>query len=410
MDQVELTLTGIAHGGSAVGRLDGRVFFVTYALPGETVIAQIDEDRERYVLAHLVEVLDASPNRVGAPCPYFGVAGCGGCQWQHISYSTQLELKSEIVCDQLMRIGRVAAPTVLPTLPDSSGWGYRNNAQFTPALGNGLGFQAASSHDVIAVDKCLVLHSLLSDLYTALDIDLEGLTRLSLRCGAESGDRMLIFETEDDFPPALEVDLPISCVLLLSDGIHVNLIGHNHIIETVMGHTYHVSAPSFFQVNTPQASRLVEIVLERLNLRGSETVLDAYCGVGLFATHLAEQASLVIGVESASTAVEDLIQNSVNFDNVEIIEGPTELVLPELDIELDAAIVDPPRTGLDRFALDALADLHPERLVYVSCDPATLARDIQRLTKKGYGLVDVQPVDMFPQTHHIECVASLVAR
>jgi 23S rRNA (uracil1939-C5)-methyltransferase len=407
-----LQLTAIAHGGAALGRHEGRVIFVPYALPGETARVEIAEDKGRYAFARLVEVLEPSPERAEPPCPYFSPTGCGGCQWQHIDYQTQLRFKTEIVADQLTRIGKIPAPLpvrqaglVHPTLPDNFGWAYRNHAQFHPAPDGGLGFQGAASHETMAVDECLILHPLLSDLYAALDLDFEGLLRLSLRAGAATEDLMLIFEMEDDLPPGLEIDLPVSCVLLLSDGVHVNLIGHNHITETVAGRTYRISAPSFFQVNTPQAAQLVRLVTEYLDLQGDETVLDAYCGVGLFTTHLAERAGLVIGVEQFPAAVADLLENTAGQDNVDVIEGPVEAVLPDLDVPLDAAVVDPPRAGVDRFALDALVERRPARLVYVSCDPATLARDAQRLIRGGYHLVEVQPVDMFPQTHHVESVA-----
>jgi 23S rRNA (uracil1939-C5)-methyltransferase len=486
MDTITLQLTAIAHGGAALGRHEGRVIFVPYALPGETVCVEITEDKGRYAFARLVEVLDPSPDRVVPPCPYFGPAGrggtgCGGCQWQHIDYPAQLRFKATIVADQLTRIGSVADPVVRATLPDSSGWAYRNHVQFHPAPGEGLGFQGvlarrprgqglraednrrglggeengrglrgeengrglrgddsrrglraedkeqgprAKGHDarpepalssvegpdrgVVAVDECLILHPLLSDLYATLDLDLPDLVRLSLRAGTETGDLMLIFEMADDLPPALEIDLPVSCVLLLSDGMHVNLIGNNHITEIVADRTYRISAPSFFQVNTPQAAQVVQQVLNYLDLKGGETILDAYCGVGLFTVHLAEHAGLVVGVESAPTAVADLLENTADMDNVEVIEGPVEAVLPDLDISLDCAVVDPPRAGVDRFALDALVACRPARLVYVSCDPATLSRDAKRLARAGYRLVEVQPVDMFPQTYHIESVAYFV--
>ena len=199
-------------------------------------------------------------------------------------------------------------------------------------------------------------------------------------------------------------------MLLLSDGQHANLIGSNHITEVVADRAYRVSAPSFFQVNTPQAAQLVRLVTEYLDLQGDETVLDAYCGVGLFTTHLAERAGLVVGIEMVPAAVDDLLENTAEFDNVDVIEGPVEAVLPDLDLSIDAVVVDPPRAGLDRFALDALIGRDvsrrvPARLVYVSCDPATLARDAKRLAAAGYHLTEVQPVDMFPQTYHVESVA-----
>jgi 23S rRNA (uracil1939-C5)-methyltransferase len=405
METVELQLTAIAHGGAALGRYEGRVVFVPYALPGETVRAEITEDKGRYAFARLIEVLAPSPNRVTPPCPYFGPTGCGGCQWQHVDYQAQLHFKSEIVTDQLARIGSIANPVAHPTLPDSSGWAYRNHAQFHPAPNGGLGFQTAASNDTIAVDECLTLHPLLSDLYATLDLELPDLLRLSLRAGTATGERMLTFEMKDDLPPALESDLPVSCVLLLADGRHANLIGNNHVTEIVAGRAYRISASSFFQVNTPQAAQLVQQVLDYLDVQTGETVLDAYCGVGLFTAHLAEHAGLVVGVELAPAAIADLMENTADFNNVEIIEGSVEAVLPDLDVPLDAAVVDPPRAGIDRFALDALIERQPARLVYVSCDPATLARDAKRLTRAGYRLIEVQPVDVFPQTYHIESVA-----
>lgn len=410
MDTTTLELTTMAHGGDALGRHEGKVIFVPYAIPGETVRAGITEDKGPYAFARLIEVLEPSPDRVEPPCPYFGQDKCGGCQWQHIDYQAQVRLKAEIVADQLERIGDVGDPPIRPTLADESGWAYRNHAQFHPAPDGGLGFQRASGEGIIAVERCLILHPFLSELYDSLDLDLEDLIRLVLRAGTATGDRMIGFEMEEDRPPALETDEPVSCVLLLNQGGYANLIGENHVTEVVSEHTYRISASSFFQVNTRQAEQLVRLTLAYLDLQRDETVLDAYCGVGLFTTHLAERAGLVIGVESAPSAVDDLMVNTEGQDNVEIVEGAVEDALPEIIVPLDAVILDPPRGGVERGALDALVDHWPSRVVYVSCDPATMARDAKRLTRGGYRLVQVQPVDMFPQTYHVESVSLFVAK
>lgn len=416
MDNITVELTTMAHGGDALGRHEGKVIFVPYAMPGETVRAEIVNDKGHYAFARLVEIVERSPERVDAPCPYFGQGKCGGCQWQHIAYEAQLRLKGEILIDQLERIGEMEEPLVHSPLPDEEGWAYRNHAQFHPAPEGGLGFQGSGpssdggdDQDVVPVEFCMVLHPMLADLYGLIDLDVEGLRRLVLRAGTATGDRLIGFEMEEDKPPAVEVDQTISCVMLLEEGGYANLIGDNFITEMVGGHTYRISASSFFQVNTAQAGTLVRVALDFLGLEEDETVLDAYCGVGLFSTHLAEVAGLVIGIESAPSAVDDLLENTERYENVEIIEGAVEDVLPEITVPLDAVLLDPPRGGVDRHALDALAELGPSRIVYVSCDPATLARDAKRLAGKGYGLVEVQPVDMFPQTYHIESVALFVA-
>jgi 23S rRNA (uracil1939-C5)-methyltransferase len=222
---------------------------------------------------------------------------------------------------------------------------------------------------------------------------------------------MIILSTADDAPPEIESDLPASINFLSNDNIPTTLIGSPHVHYTIKEHTFRVTAGGFFQVNLPQTEVLVDLVLERLNLQGNESVLDLYSGVGLFTAFLAERAALVTSVESYPPAVTDADVNLANFENVDLIEGNVEDVLGDLikseSERYDAAVVDPPRTGLEVEALDALAALAPQTIVYVSCDPATLARDAKRLAAKGYRLLDVQPVDMFPQTYHIECAATL---
>jgi 23S rRNA (uracil1939-C5)-methyltransferase len=413
MDTITVELTTMAHGGDALGRSEGKVVFVPYAMPGETVLAEITEDKGHYAFARLVEVVEPSPQRVDPPCPYFGQGKCGGCQWQHIDYDAQVRLKRDILVDQLERIGDVEDPLVHPTVADETGWAYRNHAQFRPAAEGGLGFQrgsggqadGAKDTEIVPVDFCMILHPMLSDLYDLIDLDVKGLVRLVLRAGVGTGDRLIGFEMEEDKPPALEADETVSCVMLLEEGGYANLIGDNYITEIVADHVYRISASSFFQVNTRQAAQLVGLASVYLDLEGSETVLDAFCGVGLFTTHLAEEAELVIGIESLPSAVDDLLLNTEGHANVEIIEGAVEDVLPEIAVPVDAVLLDPPRGGVDRHALDALVDLEPSRIVYVSCDPATLARDAKRLESKGYALIEVQPVDMFPQTYHVESVS-----
>lgn len=405
MPPITLQLTDMAHGGDALGRHEGKVIFVPYAIPGEEALVEIVEDKGSYARAQLVEILSPSPYRVDPPCSHFGPGKCGGCQWQHIAYPAQLELKAAVVGDQLARLGRLPEVPVKPTIPSASPWRYRNHVQFTVNDDGRLGFVATDGRRVEPIEVCYLLHPLLEELFAALDLELPELVRLSLRAGVNTGDQMMIFETQDDEPPILESDLPVSCVLLLSDGTPVNLIGSNHITEVVGGRRFHMSATSFFQVNTAAAEELVRVVSEYLAPAGDEVLLDAYCGVGTFALSLADKVGYVISIEEDAGAVADARLNATGLANVEFIEGSVEAILPRLDRAMDLAVLDPPRQGCKPEALAALVELTPRRMVYVSCDPATLARDARKLADGGYHLVEVQPVDMFPQTYHIESVA-----
>ncbi len=404
-----LFLTTIAHGGAALGRRAGQVIFVPGGIPGEAAQVEIIEDKGRYAHARLVEVLEPSPDRVTPRCPH--VPECGGCQWQHIAYPRQLQLKTEIVRDQLARVGGVADPPVRPTLPSPSPWGYRNRVTFGVGDDGQLGFQRAASHDIVPIVECHIADPRLMALYDDLDLDLPGLLRLALVAGSAADDLLLAFETEGDEPPGLSVDFPVSCVQLVggADAIPVNLVGRNHVTYQVAGHTYRASAGRFFQINTAVAATLVKLVLDWLAPSSADTLLDAYCGVGLFTLPLAERAGLVVAVELDPGATEDLMLNLGEIENVEVIEGPVEAVLPDLVAgePLQGAVVDPPRQGLDVAVVDALVKNGPPKLVYVSCDPATLARDVKRLARGGYALTNVQPVDMFPQTFHVETAALL---
>jgi 23S rRNA (uracil1939-C5)-methyltransferase len=218
---------------------------------------------------------------------------------------------------------------------------------------------------------------------------------------------MVVFEPYEDEPFELEVDLPVSCVFLLSDGRTATLIGQEYISEVLARQEYRISAGSFFQVSTSQAEELVRLVRDYLAPTGSEVLLDAYCGVGIFGLSLASEVRQVIGVEENPSAVADARFNAGLADNVEFVEGRVEEILAFLEAPTDLAVLDPPRQGCASEALTALTELAPSKIVYVSCDPATLARDTRQLVQAGYQLVEVQPVDMFPQTYHIESVALL---
>lgn len=404
-EKATLKLTGMAHGGEALGRWGDRTLFVPYAIPGERVLVEIVEEHQRYAHTRLLEVLEPSPARQTPPCPYFGAEGCGGCQWQHITYPVQVSLKGRVMVDQLQRIGKLAEPPVLEPLADDQGWEYRNHSRFRLTPAGRPGFLSANSHHVIPVDDCLILHPLLSNLLASLELTLPELEWLELRAGTATGDLMLVLQTVDDEPPELAVDFPLSIVQVRHDGAVLPLIGLDYITEVVHGREFRISATSFYQVNSAQAERLVDLVLAALELQGDEQVVDAYCGIGLFTAFLSERAARVTGIELSEEASADARYNLAGSENVEWLTGPVELLLGTVAHPVDAIVLDPPREGLERRALDALAAHRPARIAYVSCDPATLARDTRRLTEAGYTLAWVQPVDLFPQTYHLENVA-----
>ncbi|MEJ2151215.1 MAG: class I SAM-dependent RNA methyltransferase [Chloroflexota bacterium] len=389
-DLFELELTAMAHGGAALGRHERRVVFVPYTLPGERIQARLTEERKSFARGEVVEILSPSPHRVEPPCPHFGPGRCGGCHWQHIDYEAQLEFKQTVVRDQLQRIGKFDSPQVRPTLPSPSPWGYRAYMTFTVDEAGRLGLWSDDNARIVPIEECHILDPALLDAFQQLDLDPEGIERVRFQVGSQPDDRMVILSTTDDLAPEIEVDFPVSVNLLLSDNEPVNLIGSPQVSYQVFDRAFQVTAGGFFQSNPPVAEMLVEQVLTRLDL-----------------AFIAPRAGLVVSVESYPPAVTDADANLADLDNVDLVEGSVEAVLDDLAGPIDAAVVDPPRTGLSRAVIEGLIRLAPATLVYVSCDPATLARDARQLAEGGFELLDVQPVDMFPQTYHVECVASL---
>ncbi len=408
MKRVRLHLDDMAYGGSAVGRHEGKAVFVPGGIPGEDVVVEITEERARYSLGRLVEIVAPSPERVAPPCPSFG--RCGGCQWQHIAYGAQLRYKQQIVRSQLERIGKIVDPPVQPIIGMADPWRYRNNMQFVVDGTGHLCLLAMGTSRPVPIGDCRLLCPELREIYDELELDFPGLEGVTLRAGRATGERMLVLEAEAGEPPELEMDRTLSCVILHPDGTGEALVGSTHFHEEVDGRRLRISAGSFFQVNTEQAAQLLRLVQEYAAVGPGQAVLDAYGGVGTFGLALAERAGRAIIVEANPSAVADARENAAGRPNVRVIEGAVEDVLPRLPGDIDVAVLDPPRAGLRPRALEALAGRRPGRVVYVSCDPGTLARDLRYLLDRAYRLEAVQPVDMFPQTHHVESVARLVKR
>lgn len=401
---VELTVGELAHGGAAVGRIGDLVVFVEGAAPGERVRARITERRRTFARAVVEAVIEASPDRVEPPCPYVR-AGCGGCQWQFLSYPAQLAAKQRILREQLQRALRLDDAALDAVLHSPIGmrdpWQYRNTVSVAPDAAGKPSYRHLHSHEPVPVTHCPISDPAISAALARLTD--EGIT-------AETTIRIT---DESDSALAYTDDEPASASL------------------TLLRQSFRVSGPAFFQVNTrpeprddladaipgatiaprSMADLLALCVLDGLALTGRETVLDAYAGVGTFAILAARRARRVIAVEEVPAAATDARHNAraAGLDNVIVQTRKAERFLPTLHEPVDAAVLDPPRAGCAPPVLEALLRLRPRRIVYASCDPATLARDLRVLTDR-YALASVQLLDLFPQTFHLEAVAVLERR
>ncbi len=400
---VQVTLDDMAAGGDAVGRREGQVIFVPLALPGETVQVRLVERRKSYARGELVAIEIPAPERVAPPCPYFG--RCGGCQWQHATYAAQLTFKERIVQGQLVRIGRQEDPVVRPMLGMADPWRYRNHVQLRVNAQGHVGYYALKSHTVVPVDECPIAHEQLQPMWSALDDCGARARQLSLRTGVNTGERLAIIRGQEARPPRPQEPLAYSCLYQAPGGRRHLLSGRDHYHESLLGRRFRVSADAFFQVNTLQAERMLGVLREYLQLEPDETLLDAYCGVGALGLSLATEGVRLLGVEAWEPSVRDAVHNAGGQGA--FWAGDVAEVLAAESPAADAIVLDPPRAGCTPETLAALAATGARRIAYVSCDPATLARDILRLQGHGYALREVQPIDLFPQTFHIEAVALL---
>jgi 23S rRNA (uracil1939-C5)-methyltransferase len=411
---------------------DGKTVLVSGGCPGDLVEIEVLEDKPRFARARVVEIVEPSPDRVAPPCPYFGV--CGGCQWQHVSYEAQLSAKRDAVVDALTRIGRIqdADKLVAEVAASEAQYGYRNKVELVPDPESSrltLGYHRAASHDVVGVDECLLLpkrllkapKSLTGALrYLSGANDLQ-ISRVELRVAANTSDvELAIWTPPGGFPRAaaartLGQALPLtSMVRVLHKGpvkernvskVEV-LSGRGCWTERVAGTSFAVSAPSFFQVNTAVAELMTEALLGELETDGSDVALDVYAGAGTFTLPIARSAGETIAIESYGSAVRDLRRNlEQNALHADVVGGDAEREMAGIG-HFDVAVVDPPRSGLSPAVIDAIAAGHPRVLAYVSCDPATLARDAERLRAAGLDLVSAKPFDLFPQSYHVETIAT----
>ncbi|MFF3014011.1 class I SAM-dependent RNA methyltransferase [Streptomyces sp. NPDC057939] len=424
-EEFEVEVGPVAHGGHCIARnADGRVLFVRHTLPGEKVIAKVTEGDvdSRFLRADAITVLDASKDRVAAPCPYAGPGKCGGCDWQHAKPGAQRRLKGEVVAEQLLRLAGLTPEeagwdgTVMPAEGDKLPAGqvpqWRTRVQFAIDDDGNAGLRKHRSHDIELVDHCMIAAPGVSELGIEKQ-DWPQMASVEAIAASGSNDRQVVLTPRPGGRlPLVELDQPVS-VLRVEEkdgGVH-RVHGRPFVRERADGRTYRVGMGGFWQVHPQAADTLIKAVMQGLMPRKGEMALDLYCGVGIFAGALAErlgETGAVLGIESTKRAVEDARHNLADFPRVRIEQGKVEQILPKTGItECDLVVLDPPRAGAGKQTVRQVAGLTPRRVAYVACDPAALARDLGYFKDQGYKVRTLRVFDLFPMTHHVECVAIL---
>lgn len=443
-DRLTVYIEDLTHDGAGVAKVDGYPLFVAGALPGETTEIHVLKTLKNYGFAKLLNVVEASPDRVMAPCPVFDQ--CGGCQLQHFSYEGQLKFKENTVRQVMTRIGKLPDVPVHPVKGMANPWRYRNKSQIPFAEEAGIvkaGFYKIRSHNIADTDACMIQSEEADNLMMNLKRELQGLgiraydevghrgmlRHVIVRKGRASGEVMVVLVTlKKKFPQkeaAIElIRKVIPHVTSIVQNVNPNktnvifgdetitLWGKSVIVDSIGDTKFEISARSFYQVNPEQTEVLYKQALDYAKLDGDETVIDAYCGIGTISLFLAKKAKEVYGVEIVPQAIEDAKRNAElnGVTNAHFEAGAAEDVIPKWYAEgkrFDVLVVDPPRKGCDEKLLQTILEYKPKRIVYVSCNPATLARDLRILEDGGYRTQEVQPVDMFPHTTHVEAVTWL---
>jgi 23S rRNA (uracil1939-C5)-methyltransferase len=408
---IELDIDDMAHGGSGIGRYKGKLVFVPYVIPGESITAKITGEKGSVMFGVGQQLLGASQDRVTPQCSHFGQGQCWRCQWQHIDYNVQLLLKQDVLADQLSRIGKLSDATLesalRPVAPAPEQWDYNFSMTLSRTDDGTWGYLRQNGRGVEPIDECHIVHPDLLDLFAELDLDYERAKKMTLQRGTD-GRMMVIFEIDEEEEPELSTDLPLSVNLILPDNEPINLIGNAHSTFTIGERDFRVTAGGYIRPNVAQIEFLMIEVMKRMKLSGKERVLDLYAGVGIFSAFIAPRCEVLTLVESYPPAVTDADVNLMDFDNIDVVEGQVELVLDDMideEAQYDVALLDPPNSGLHKNVVNQLSKLGVKRVVYVSGDPASLARDAKVLVSAGYALVDVQGMDLSPQTYYIDAVA-----
>ena len=418
-DLIELTIERVAHGGSCVAHLDGRVVFVRHTLPGERVLARVTEDRGRYLRADAVEVLEPSIDRVDPPCPYAGPGKCGGCDWQHVDVAAQRVLKAKIVREQFRRLANTEVGVRIEALPAvegaGPGLGWRTRVTFSVTPDGVVGLRRHRSLDIEPVTECLIAHPAV----TAVGVERRrwpGTFAVEVIASESSGDRALVVTPAHRGDDVTVPPLDASASVMRGDGRgHVTPVrGRPGVREKVLERTWRVTGSGFWQVHPHAAATLADAVLAELDPQPGESALDLYCGVGLFAGALASRVGptgWITAIEGDEQAAEDARHNLGDVAQVRVESGDVADVLTRLGVRrADVVVLDPPRVGAGADVVRRLASLDCRRIAYVACDPAALARDVATFAECGWDMRTLRAFDLFPMTAHVECLAVLEPR
>ncbi|MEU0393564.1 class I SAM-dependent RNA methyltransferase [Streptomyces sp. NPDC006208] len=423
--EYEVEVGPVAHGGHCIARTDeGQVLFVRHALPGEKIVARITEGAEdsRFLRADAVRIIEASKDRVEAPCPYSGPGKCGGCDWQHAKPGAQRRFKGEVIAEQLQRLAGLTPEeagwdgTVMPApgdkLPAGEVPAWRTRVQYAVDAEGRIGLRKHRSHDVQPIDHCMIAAPGVTELGIEKQ-DWPQMETVEAIAAIGSSDRQVVLTPRPGGRlPLVELDRPVSVLRVEErDGSVHRVHGRAFVRERADERTYRVGMGGFWQVHPQAADVLVTAVMQGLLPRKGDMALDLYCGVGLFAGAIADRVGeqgAVLGIESGKRSVEDARHNLQHFERVRIEQGKVEQVLPRTGInEVDLIVLDPPRAGAGKQTVKQLAALGARRIAYVACDPAALARDLAYFREGGYKPRTLRAFDLFPMTHHVECVAIL---
>jgi len=375
-------ITRLGDCEAILGKENIRIFG---GIPGELVKARIyryRKNKENVISGIVDQIIEPSPYRIVAECIYFG--SCSGCQWQYIDYRYQLELKKQIILDAFQAYEFLKNTNINNVIASKKEFNYRNHARFSVRFEGQIGFSNRITRRFIKVDECLIMDDKINKTVSLLQNKVSETTSMSVRVGVNT-DNILIQPK------------------LTNSNIVIDT-GQKFYTEKFYGKEFRIASPSFFQVNIAQAEKMVEIIKSSLNLSGSETLVDAYSGVGTFAISLASSVGKVIAIEESASAINDAEFAIGDIDNIEFILGKTENMLSSISDDIDILILDPSRKGCHPDTIEVVLEKSPKKIVYVSCDPVTLARDLNMLLSEGYSITYVQPLDMFPQTYHVEVI------